>query len=100
MSVGLGEPNDKIHRDLLEWQSCRVCRDLIQGRMSLMSEDFVLLASGASLNIVSDPGMYVQLPVVVLCLSDCFVSTWVTSEETFVNYSYDFSLHGEVWGDG
>jgi len=52
MSLALGELGDEIKRDMLEWESVFGCWDAIDGGFLSMCEDFVLLASCTSGDVV------------------------------------------------
>src|SRR5712672_1955181 len=99
VSVGLGETDDEVHSNLLKWKGSWVSGDLVHRGASAMGDDFVLLARGASLDVLRDPRSHVWPPIVPLSLSDGFVASGVSSYETLVYHSHDFSFERQVRGD-
>src|SRR5712671_5885195 len=96
VSVGLGETDNEVHGYLLKREGRGVCRNLVHRWASAMGDDFVLLTSCASLDVLGDPRAHVWPPVTPLSLGDGFVMTWVSSDEAFVHYSHDLTFDRKV----
>ena len=73
-SISEGESHDQIHGYLLKWTCIRRGCDAIEGSLSLMGNDFILLASGASFNIIGDPVIHLGPLVDFLGFSNGFIS--------------------------
>src|SRR5712671_6655779 len=97
--VGLGKADDEVHGDLLEREGSRVSGNLVHCGASAVSDNIVLLARCASLNILCDTCSHVWPPVVPLGLGNGFVTSRVSSYESFVYYSHDFPLKRQIWRD-
>src|SRR5712671_2018098 len=97
--VGLGKADDEVHGDLLEREGSRVSGNLVHCGASAVSDDLVLLARCTSLNILRDPCSHVWPPVVPLGLGDGFVTSRVSSYESFVYYPHDLSLERQIRRD-
>ena len=63
-----------------------------------MCEDFVLLASGTSLDVVCDPFFHFRPPVSLLCFLKSFVPTWVSRCWVVMHEGHDASLYFEDRG--
>ena len=71
--VSKGESRDQIHSYLLERSSVLRDCDSIEWGFLLVSDDFVLLANGASFDIVSDPVVHHRPLVDFFCFPNCFI---------------------------
>ena len=54
-----------------------------------MHDIFVLLAGGASFDIISDPCLHVWPLIDFLCLSDCFIASEVPSCHMIMSLEHD-----------
>src|SRR6267142_2927231 len=54
-AISKWESHDQVHGYLLEWTCIRRDCNAIEGGFLWVSDDFILLASGTSSNLVSDP---------------------------------------------
>src|SRR5712671_5037609 len=79
VSIGLGEPNDKVHGYLLKRKGSRISGDFVHRGARAMGDDLVLLTRRTSLDVFCDPGAHVRPPVVSLRLGDGFVASGVPS---------------------
>ena len=65
-----------------------------------MGMDLCLLAYGTSLDVVFDPLLHPDPPVVSLHFLECFVSSWVSSCRSIVCIAHYCSFHfSYIWND-
>ena len=64
-----------------------------------MSEVLVLLAGGASFDVFRDPRPGSRPEVFLVDASDCFISSGVTVQGSFVPHVHDFVFQALIWWD-
>src|SRR6266850_5030053 len=77
-AISKWESRDQVHGYLLEWTCIRRDCNAIEGGFLLMSNDFVLLASGTSFNIIGDPVIHPGPLVDFFGFSNGFISAQVS----------------------
>jgi|SRR6266403_812217 len=79
ISFLLWESCDEVHCNLLKWKGSFFGGDLIQGRLLLISKDFVLLTVGTSLDIIRYPLAHTYPFVYFGSFPNGFISFWMSS---------------------
>jgi hypothetical protein len=92
LTVVLRQPRDQIHGYLLEWKCVWARRDSVHWRLFLVCHYFILLASGASLDVVCDPLAHPWPLLVLFGFADCFVSSGVSCCSVVVDQGHDGSF--------
>ena len=65
-----------------------------------MSLYLCLLAYGASFDIVLDPFLHPNPPVVLLNFLQCFISSWMSGCGSIMCFAYDHSFYfSHIWND-
>ena len=98
-TIAFGELGDQVHGDHLEGECCGVCRDVEQGDLLLVGEDFVLLTWGASFHVVRSPFFQPRPPVVSGDSLDRLVASRVASRWLPVVVVQNFPFKCLVWRD-
>jgi len=80
--------HDQVHCNLLEEESVLFCRDPIEGSFPPVGEDLILLAGGASLDIVCDPAVHSIPWGMLFCLADGLVPSGVSHGVVIMNQGH------------
>ena len=73
------QTRDKVHTDLLKGECLRFSSDTVKWGFSRMGDSLVLLADGASFNVICDPLFHSRPLGALTCLPKGFVSSRVSS---------------------
>ena len=77
-SLMVWQSRNEVHCNLLKGHSSFGSSNTVEGRLCFMGLDFVLLAYGTAFHIVRYPLVH-SLPLMPFpCLSDRFISSWVS----------------------
>src|SRR6266850_794151 len=90
-SISEGKSRDQVHGYLLEGSSVRRDRNSVEWSFLLVSDDFVLLTSSTSFDVVSDPIVHCWPLIDLLCFSDCFILAWMSGCHVIMSMCHDGS---------
>src|SRR6266850_7367054 len=88
-SISEGESRDQIHGYLLKGSSIQRDRNPIEWSFLSVSDNFVLLTGSTAFDVVSNPVVHRWPLVDLFCLSDCFISTRMSSCYVIVSMCHD-----------
>jgi hypothetical protein len=99
MSVAFRETRDEVHGYVWERFGVNGRQNAKDGGFSAMSEVFVLLTGGASFDVFCDPWPGSRPEVFFVNTPDCFISSGVTVQGSFMPCVHDFALQTLIWWD-
>jgi hypothetical protein len=92
MSVAFRESRDQVHCYVRKWLGVNGRGDAVEWGFDVVHQVFILLACGASFDIFCDPCPGAGPEVLLVHMSDCFISPGVAIEGTVVPGMHDFTL--------
>src|SRR6267142_3651018 len=88
-SISEGESRDQVHGYLLEGSSVRRDCNPVEWSFLPMSDDLILLTDSTAFDVISNPIIHRWPLIDLFCLSDGFVSAWMSSCHVIVSVCHD-----------